>query len=182
METTEAITIDYEDEDEDEKIQLTEKQIQALDLLVTGKTKTEAAKEIGVTRETVSRWANGDPIFIAALNSMRQELHEVQADRMRQLAAEAYSALSELMGAEAPPSVRLRAALAVIEAAKDVEKRIGPTEPEDVTRRLISRSRINEGLAEMTYLLAKMSQLSNSPEQEDAQLRQIPERRRIASE
>ena len=56
----------------------------------------------------------------------------------------------------------------VIEAAMDVKKSIGPTEPEDVTRRLISRARINGKLAEMTFILARPSQLSDRREQENA--------------
>jgi transposase-like protein len=113
--------------DEEKRKALSEKQQQAIELLVTGKTVSEAAREIGVARETVSRWANGNAEFMAALNRLRRDLHKSHTDRMRQLATRAYETLEELLGGEAPPYIRLKAALAVIEAAKGVEGEVGFT-------------------------------------------------------
>ena len=54
----------------------------------------------------------------------------MQQDRVRQLATRAYEVIEESLGADSPPHVRLRAALAVIEAAKGLAKDVGPTSRE----------------------------------------------------
>lgn len=62
-----------------ERYNLTAKQLQALELILMGKTVTEAAAEIGVARETVSRWSNHDPAFQAAYNAaMKSEWSAAQ--------------------------------------------------------------------------------------------------------
>jgi hypothetical protein len=46
----------------------------ALQTLVSGGSVTQAAKEAGVARETVSRWVHHDPVFLAQLQNVRAEL------------------------------------------------------------------------------------------------------------
>ena len=46
----------------------------AVAALANGSTITEAAERAGVARETVSRWANDDPDFIAELQNTRAEM------------------------------------------------------------------------------------------------------------
>src|SRR5215468_9438272 len=53
---------------------LTPQQETAVDLLVSGKTVTDTATAVEVTRQTVSEWLNHHPGFQAALNRRRQEL------------------------------------------------------------------------------------------------------------
>jgi hypothetical protein len=53
---------------------LTPQQAMAVDLLASGKTITDTAQAIEVSRQTVSEWLNHHPGFQAALNSRRQEL------------------------------------------------------------------------------------------------------------
>jgi len=43
-------------------------QLNAIDVLVLGKTDQETAKTVGVARETVNRWSNENPYFSAELN------------------------------------------------------------------------------------------------------------------
>ena len=50
----------------DERI--TERQASAIDALLLGATLTDVARAVGVTRQTISRWANHDINFIAERN------------------------------------------------------------------------------------------------------------------
>ena len=59
---------------------LTPQQQTGVDLLVSGKTLTDAAVALGVTRETVSGWVNHHPPFLAALNARRQEAADGMVD------------------------------------------------------------------------------------------------------
>ena len=58
----------------DERI--TERQLSAIDALLLGATLTDAARAVGVTRQTVSRWANHDVNFIAVRNQRVIEREE----------------------------------------------------------------------------------------------------------
>ena len=49
-------------------------QLNAIDLLVTGKTDQEVSEAIGMSRQTVNGWRNANPYFQAALNRRRREL------------------------------------------------------------------------------------------------------------
>lgn len=109
---------------------LSAKQRQALPLLIFGKTISAVAREIGVSRVTLSRWVNQDAKFKAALNRARSEIHAAHADRMRALSLRAFDVLEELLQPETPAYVRLRAALAVIDAAKKLASDVGPTSAE----------------------------------------------------
>ena len=52
---------------------LTPEQLNAIDLLILGKTDREVAEAVGVRRETVTKW-HKNPFFIAELNVKREEL------------------------------------------------------------------------------------------------------------
>ena len=64
---------------------LTPQQQTGVDPLVSGKTLTDAAVALGVTRETVSGWVNHHPPFLAALNARRQEASDGMVDTLRGL-------------------------------------------------------------------------------------------------
>jgi len=68
---------------EDHKIGLTQEQENALGLLLTGLCDREVAEQVGVARETVTRWRNENPYFEAELNRRRQELWAEHAERLR---------------------------------------------------------------------------------------------------
>ena len=72
---------------------LTATQEQALLLLASGETVTATAEAVGVSRQTVSEWANRDPEFIAALNSVRQETLDAGADKLRGMVEKALDAV-----------------------------------------------------------------------------------------
>ena len=47
---------------------LSVEQLNAIDVLVQGRTDKETAETVGVARETVTRWRNDNPHFAAQLN------------------------------------------------------------------------------------------------------------------
>lgn len=79
---------------------LTPAQEQAILLLAAGKTVTATAEALGVTRQTVSTWANQDAEFMAALALARKETLEAGADRVRGLVAKALDAVEAAFEAE----------------------------------------------------------------------------------
>jgi len=89
---------------------LTATQEQALLLLASGETVTATGEAVGVSRQTVSEWANRDPEFIAALNSVRQETLDAGADKLRGMVEKALDAVAEGFDSE-ELSAKERAAL-----------------------------------------------------------------------
>ena len=114
---------------------LTPQQQAGVDLLVSGKTLTDAAEVLGVTRETVSTWTNHNPVFIAALNQRRGELWESQVETLRGLLPRALAVLAAAMEGDNP----LPAALAVLKScglAQGLGRPTGPTTEAEAERAL----------------------------------------------
>jgi len=107
----------------------------AVDLLVVGKTDQATAEAVGVTRQTVNGWRNGNPWFQAELNRRRQDLWGVTVDQLRALLPRAVAVLaSELDGGEDRARVALDILrLAGLDRAKASQKLdtflVGPTDP-----------------------------------------------------
>ncbi|MBM6599550.1 helix-turn-helix domain-containing protein [Priestia megaterium] len=74
---------------------LTIEQLNAIDLLITGRTDKEVAEVIGVNRVTVTKWRNYDIYFQAELNKRRKEIWNVSVDRMRALMPKALERLEQ---------------------------------------------------------------------------------------
>ena len=91
---------------------LTPQQETAVDLLASGKTVTDTATAVEVTRQTVSEWLNHHPGFQAALNSRRQELWIGMTDALRGLLPKALEVIERELGGETP----LPAAVHVLKA------------------------------------------------------------------
>ncbi len=70
-------------------------QLNALDLLIVGKTDREVADAVGVTRQTVHGWRQAHPWFQAELNQRRQELWGVAVDQLRALLPRAVAVLAQ---------------------------------------------------------------------------------------
>jgi len=79
---------------------LTATQEKALLLLASGETVTATAEAVGVSRQTVSEWTNRDAEFIAALNSVRQEILDAGADRLRNMVGAALDAVEAGINSE----------------------------------------------------------------------------------
>ena len=71
------------------KMQLNDKQLKAIDLILLGNTDEEVAKYTGVNRSTVNQWKNHSPQFKAELNRRRKEIWGATLDRIRHLALKA---------------------------------------------------------------------------------------------
>ena len=87
---------------------LNAKQIQAIDLLVAGYTVTDAAKEVGVERETISRWRTGDPFFMTILSERQEMLWQASSDKLRSNAVKAAARLEKLIEHQ-DPEIALKA-------------------------------------------------------------------------
>ncbi len=72
---------------------LSVEQMNAIDILVQGRTDQETAETVGVARETVTRWRNDNPHFTAELNRQRRLIWGDSHDRLRALAGKAVDAL-----------------------------------------------------------------------------------------
>lgn len=120
----------------------------AVDLLASGKTVTDTATAVEVTRQTVSEWLNHHPGFQAALNSRRQELWAGMTDALRGLLPKALEVLKCELEGEQP----LPAAMHVLKACGlyGMLPPRGPTEVEDVV--LAEQER--QGARQRTALLA----------------------------
>jgi hypothetical protein len=108
---------------------LTPQQETAVDLLASGKTVTDTATAVEVTRQTVSEWLHHHPGFQAALHSRRQELWAGMTDTLRGLLPKALEVLKGELEGETP----LPAAVHVLKACGlyGMLPPRGPTEPED---------------------------------------------------
>jgi len=89
----------------------------ALALLAGGRSDTEAAEALGVSRSTVWKWRT-DPAFAVELEKVREKRIQDATARLDALVADAVEVLAiVLRDAEAPTMLRLRAAAEVLDRA-----------------------------------------------------------------
>jgi hypothetical protein len=100
--------------------ELTAQQEAALGLFLAGRTVTETAEEIGVSRSAVSEWVNQNALFKAALNARRAEVWASAADGLRALLPQVIAAVAEALNG---PD-KLRAASLVLKSCGMVK--MGP--------------------------------------------------------
>ena len=95
---------------------------------------SDGADVAGCDSEAVAGWLRDDPEFIAGLNRAKLFRRERLRADVLALASDAMATLRELVsGPDVPPSVRLRASLAILEAADALTVgEIGPTLAEGV--------------------------------------------------
>ena len=83
--------------------------------LASGASLTQAALSAGVGRTTVYEWRKNIPEFIAAVEQAASDYSGTLRDQLRDLSAKALSTIEAVLDdSKASPSVRLRAALAVL--------------------------------------------------------------------
>ena len=73
---------------------LTPAQERAIESLLVGETKTDAAAIVGVDRSTIHRWLQ-QPAFIAAFNSRRNELCDAHDSKLQRLQTAALAVVAE---------------------------------------------------------------------------------------
>ena len=100
----------------------------AIDLLILGHTDHAVAEQIGVARETICRWRNENPYFMAELNRRRKDVWQTAHERIRGLVGKAIDIVEKALNAD-----DVKAALTVLKATNlygHVEAPQGETEPE----------------------------------------------------
>ena len=100
---------------------LTEDQIQAIPLIVEGKTDAEVAEAIGKTRETVNRWRNHDEDCKRELKAARNSYLEAQISAVSARAQKAIAVLDELLDSE-DERIRLQAASLLLKSAPSLKE------------------------------------------------------------
>jgi hypothetical protein len=111
--------------------ELTPKQMVAVDVIAAGATDTQAAKVVGVSRQSVNGWRRRHPYFRAELNRRREELWGASRDRLRRLIPTALTALQREL--ESGPD-SWKAAVKVLELTGmgDNYGETGPTNPDEI--------------------------------------------------
>jgi len=93
--------------------ELTDQQLTAIELLLSGQGVSQVAEQVDVDRSTLWRWGQL-PAFQAELNRRRQELWSAHADRLRSLLPAALQVLENTLECE-PDGWRV--ALAIVKMA-----------------------------------------------------------------
>ncbi|MDI9418086.1 MAG: hypothetical protein QM438_10125 [Euryarchaeota archaeon] len=119
-------------QDRSEAPKLTPEQLNAIDLLILGKTDREVAEAVGVRRETVTKW-HKNPFFSAEL-SIRREVLWVDAKlRLKSLAHEAVNVLTRGLSSQ-DEKVAITAAVHILKTVGlygEVKQDFGPDTPEE---------------------------------------------------
>jgi hypothetical protein len=122
---------------------LSAKQCNAIGLLLAGKTDSEAAKEVGVTRQTMNGWRNHNARFVAELNRRREEVWRAGIERLRSLVGEAIGVLESGLHAD---DERVR-----IQTAVHVLKSLGLYGVDHEPRGLTAEEEVSEAWARFEY-------------------------------
>lgn len=105
----------------DEFDELSAEQLQAIPLIIQGKTDAEVAEAIGKTRETVNRWRNHNEEFNEALDDARSSYFESQVAAVSARAQKAIAVLDGLLESE-DEKIRLQAASLLLKSAPALKK------------------------------------------------------------
>ena len=121
----------------DKSRQMNQKQLNAIELLLQGRTDGEVADAVGVSRQTVNEWKNHDPNFIAEINLCRKILWESQVERLRGLVAGAVDMLEADLQSSDPKTKRTAAIhiLRCVGLYGEKLKPAGETSPESIKHR-----------------------------------------------
>lgn len=107
---------------------LSVKQLNAIDLLVAGKTDQEVSEVVGVSRETVTRWRNENPYFAAALNTQRKHIWQAAHEKLRGLVNKAVDTLAvAIEGGDVKAAVEV---LKAVDIYGNVNEPWGPEDPQ----------------------------------------------------
>ena len=119
-------------QDVEEPVALTPVQETVIAHLLAGKTQADAAQEVGLRPEQVSRWKSDDPTFVAEFNRRTLALWDSNRAELLDLAREARKTLRDLLTSE-NDSIRLRAAVSILNAQREPARDL-PTTPQAVAK------------------------------------------------
>ena len=98
--------------------ELSPKQLQVIDAIAGGATVSAAAQQAGVHRNTVANWRRHHPLFAEALAVAQYDKSQLYRERAEDLVDLAFQTLASLLAdPQTPASVRLKAALHIIDTA-----------------------------------------------------------------
>lgn len=95
------------------EVHLKTKQIQALDMMLAGRTDGEIAIKVRVTRQTVNYWRNRDEDFRKVLCTERQEVWQAIRNEMSAMYTEALGVVRKYLKSK-DPKLQLKAAIQVL--------------------------------------------------------------------
>jgi hypothetical protein len=112
-------------------------QLNAIDCIVTGKSITQAAESLNVSRRTVSRWVNCNPYFIVVLNAKRREIWSGAHERLRGMVDKALDVMEvALDGGDAKVAVDV---LKAVNIYGSVSAPHGSTNADEITAGMAER-------------------------------------------
>ncbi len=112
---------------------VTDRQRRALELLMAGATHRQVALEVGVARETVTRWVNRNPFFRAELNHRRKDAYDSSREKVRLLTEKALDVLGWALA-----DGNVKVALALLQRLESEKRPCGATTPENVIDEMAS--------------------------------------------
>lgn len=122
---------------------LTPEQLNAIDLLIFGKTDKEVAETLGIGRNTISKWYK-NAFFIAELNSRREALWKDSKLRLKSLVTEAVNVLTNGLHSS-DEKIAITSAVHILKTVGlygEVKQDFGPTFPEEaVWKQAVSKRR-----------------------------------------
>lgn len=118
------------------EIVISDAQAAVIRAVVAGASQKAAAAAVGVSEYTVSRWANSDPAYIAALNLARRDAWQEQRAELSKLLVKARQALEYVLEGHDDGAMVRAAALVLGEFAARPD---GPVTVEDATLELKAR-------------------------------------------
>ena len=118
------------------EISITDQQAAVIRAVVAGASQKAAAAACGVSEYTVSRWANSDPAYIAALNLERLFAWETQRAELSKLLSKARQALEYVLEGNDAGAMVKAAALILEQFATRPD---GPVTVEDAELQLQAR-------------------------------------------
>ncbi len=122
---------------------LSDKQLEAVSLILEGHTLTEVAEKIHIARQTVSIWVNQNPYFIAELNKQRSEIWQSHKERLSTLIGSSIKSLEEALSDPENP-FRVKIAFEILKSVgidRIPSSNPGPMTPEEIVRDQLIRNR-----------------------------------------
>jgi len=127
---------------------LTPEQLNAIDLLILGKTDREVAEAVGVRRETVTKW-HKNPFFSAELSVRREELWVDAKLRLKALAHEAVNVLNRGLFSS-DEKIAITAAVHILKTVGlygEAKQDFGPDTPEEAVWKQAKKMKLQRYMA-----------------------------------
>ena len=125
---------------------LSERQEQAISLILLGQSDQAVAGAIGIARQTVNKWKHQNSLFKAELNSQRQEFWSSHYDELRSLIKQAITVLRQDLVDSENKKLRQEAAMHILKGTgllyAESFKPTGPTSVNEIEDEEMERENI----------------------------------------